>query len=301
MGSIQISQRTTTTVTVQQETRIQQTPAPAPVAPPPPAPSRLEEDVVDIKKPAQPDSVIGTTKKIFGGALIGGAAMSAANSAAKSMATNTLQAPSVPVALLGVGLGTGIGLLNIETGDQNINTLKNTAGGALIAGTTTAAVTAVVKTMGTEYMHGPTLGTAAIGAAFGAGIALANNKLEDEGLNKAKNVAAGVLIGGSALSAGMATIQSMASSSFVNAGWTSAGVGAAFGAGIALANMEAPTKEARLFKNLGAGALIGGSVGAAGSAVIKAMATESFRNPSWAGIAIGVAAGAGIALLNAED
>ena len=296
MGSLQITQQTTTTLTVRQETLIQQT-VPAPVEPP----HQLAKDILEVK-PAQPDGPVGVTKKILGGALIGGSALAVVSSATSSMAADALQAPSVPAIVLGASLGAGIGLLNLDTGDKNINTMKNAAAGALIAGSTTASLVAVLKTMSNDVgMISPNMSTAGIGAAFGAGIALTHNEFEDKNLNNAKNVVAGALIGGAGLTSAMSVARYMADFTITSAGLPSAVVGATLGSGIALANMEASTKGGKLAKNLAAGALIGGSVGAAGSAVIRAMATESFRNPSLIGVGVGIAAGVGIALLKAED
>lgn len=296
MGSIQITQKTTTTLTVRQETLVQQT-----VPDPAPEPQhQLAKDIIQVK-PAQPDGPVGVTKKIIGGGLIGGSAMATISAAVNSMAAEAMHAPTVPAILVGAGMGTGIGLLNIETGDKDLNAIKNTAAGVLMGGAGASALVALGRSMGNEALISANMSSVGVGAAMGAGIALANNDFKDETANAAKNVAAGALIGGSGLSTGMALIRTMATERATSAGLTSAAVGTAFGAGIVLANMEASTKGGKLAKNLTAGALIGGSVGAAGSAVIRAMATETFRNPSLIGVGVGIAAGVGIALLNAED
>lgn len=166
MGSIQTT-RSTEMIQVQtvRSTTIQQD-----IAPPPPPPAPPAEDKF---VPSSPTKIL---KNTLGGALIGGGALSAAQSIAKSIGTESLQAPSWVGAGLGIALGAGIGLVNLKTDNAGLNTAKNTVGAALIGGSIGGVATSIIKTIGTESLSRPSVAGILIGGAIGAGIAVLNAK-----------------------------------------------------------------------------------------------------------------------------
>jgi len=116
-----------------------------------------------------------------------------------------------------------------------------------------------------------------------------------------KNLVGGTLVGGAVGAAGSAAIRSMAASALSKPSVTGIAVGATLAVGRNVAHLETGDKAANMSKNMGAGALIGGSVGAMGSAAIRSMASSALQKPSLTGIALGAAMGVGIAVLNSED
>lgn len=162
MGNIQATNTQIIQVNTVQQTHstiIKQDIAPAPAAEP------------DKFVPSTPATVL---KNTLGGALIAGGATSAAQSIVKSIATESMQAPSFVGAGLGIALGAGIGLVNLKTEDKGFNVIKNTAGAALIGGAVGGIATAIIKSIGTESLSNPSVPGILIGGAIGAGIAVLN-------------------------------------------------------------------------------------------------------------------------------
>ncbi|PKL80571.1 MAG: hypothetical protein CVV27_00195 [Candidatus Melainabacteria bacterium HGW-Melainabacteria-1] len=163
MPSVQQSQTTVHVTVTQRQT--------APVAPPAPPAPKMIEDIVEVRKP---DSGLGVAKKIAGGALLGAGISGVVTAVAKSAFTDYLHRPSASGVALGAALGAGIGLANLETGDKNINAVKNTVSGALIGGSVLGLASGLIRTIGTERLSAASPIAVAVGALAGAGIALLN-------------------------------------------------------------------------------------------------------------------------------
>lgn len=117
---------------------------------------------------------LNTAKNTVAGALIGGSATGMVQSVASTMATNYLHGPSTGGILMGAAVGGGIQLLNNDTGDKNLNNVKNVAAGALIGGGALGIISATATTMATNRLSGLSPVAAGLGAALGAGIAIMN-------------------------------------------------------------------------------------------------------------------------------
>jgi hypothetical protein len=237
MGSFQVSG---SNVQVTVETRITARaaePQQQPLPPAPPAPSPLDQgDAVEFKK--QTSDPLDIAKKIAGGVLIGGGAGTLANGIVNSIAADRLTAPTLTGVGIGVSMGAGIGLLNLETGDETTNQIKNTAAGALIGGSAMAIANSAVRSIGFDQLSGPSGLGVGIGIALGTGIGLVNLDTGDKNTNAIKNTVAGALIGGSAVGIAGSAIASMAADRLTHASPVAFVIGAAIGAGIGLLNTE---------------------------------------------------------------
>lgn len=179
MGNLQVS---TQSIQVTVETSVK-TSRQESVSQPPTAaqPSSLERSDTLQLKPKSPkakpiSSPIEIVKKVGGGALLGGGMTAAFQSVITSVATERLQGPSLGGVSLGTALGAGIGLINIETGDKNLNAVKNTVGGALIGGSVLGMVVAAINTAAFERLMPASPIAIGVGAAIGAGIGLLNSE-----------------------------------------------------------------------------------------------------------------------------
>jgi len=232
MSNIQV--RTQVTTTVQTQVVAPQPPAQQ-AAPKQPEPSRLQQDIVST---SDITSGTGVIKKVAGGLLFGGAGAGMIAATSKTMAMDRLMGPGASSVGLGAALGAGIGLASVETGNAKINTAKNAVAGALIGGAATGMIRATAATMATDYLHSASGSSVGLGAALGAGIALANNDMGDKTLNNVKNVAAGALIGGSGAAIISSVVATMATDRLSKMSPIAAGLGMALGAGIAIMNLE---------------------------------------------------------------
>lgn len=233
MGNIQV---TGSNVQVTVETRITARPLPQPV-PVAPAPAPLDKgDAVEFKK--QTSDPLDIAKKIAGGVLIGGGAGALANGIVNSMAADRLTPPSAAGVAIGLSMGAGIGLLNLETGDESVNQIKNTAAGALIGGSAMAIANSAVRSIGFDQLTGPSALGVGMGLAMGTGIGLVHLDTGDKNTNAIKNTVAGALIGGSAAGVIGSAIASMAADRLTHASPIAFGIGAAIGAGIGLLNTD---------------------------------------------------------------
>lgn len=242
MGNIQ------TQVNVQ--VNVQQVVAPqAPQTPPPPvqpqpapeAPKFNEDQYTPTLKESVQKAVSNPTnmiKKMAGGLIVGGTASTLAAMAGKGIFTESFHKPTLASVASGAALGLGIGLVNIETGDDTKNLIKNTAGAALIGGGATTMAESVSKAIFTEYLHAPSTSGMLMGAALGGGIALVNNDTGDKTVDNLKNIAGGALIGGSAVGIASAVAKTIGMERLASASPIAAGIGVALGAGIAILNME---------------------------------------------------------------
>lgn len=315
MTTIQVNQGTTPqTQIIQvnvQQTNIQnniyeapkpQTPAPQPLAQdtytpsqPTPAPAPA------VELPATPDTPIGVIKKTVGGAIVGGSVTTLAAMGAKAAFTDAYHAPTAAGVGLGVALGVGIGMLNLETGDKNINAATKTIGAGLVGAGATGMATSVAKALFTDRLAAPSGQGVMLGAALGGGIALVNVDTDNAGINTAAKTVGGALIGASAT--GMAaSVGKALFTDYIHAASTSnLLLGAALGGGIALANVETGDKNFDAIKNTVAGGLIGGSAVGIASSIVGTLATDRLTGFHPVAMGIGVALGAGIAILSAEE
>ncbi|PIQ26270.1 hypothetical protein COW36_15230 [bacterium (Candidatus Blackallbacteria) CG17_big_fil_post_rev_8_21_14_2_50_48_46] len=172
MGNFQVSGQN---VQVTVETRVTATrPEPQPLPAPIPESNPLDQaDALELSRTSTP---IEIAKKLGGGALLGGGITAVVQSAVTSMVMDRGMAPTVPGTALGVALGAGIGLINIETGDKNLNAVKNTVGGALMGGSILGMAASVVGTMATDRLMSVSPIAMGVGAAIGAGIGLLNSQ-----------------------------------------------------------------------------------------------------------------------------
>lgn len=179
--------------------------------------------------------------------------------------------------------------------------IKKIGGGLLLGSTLSGIGAAAAKSMATDVLHKPGTTSIGLGAALGAGLGLASIETGNQNINIAKNGVAGALIGGSL--AGM--VQSMVSSMATDYlhGPSTGGIlmGTAIGGGIALANNTLEDKTLNNVKNVAAGALIGGGALGALSAVATSIATERLSQISPVAAGLGVALGAGVAIMRLEE
>lgn len=180
------------------------------------------------------------------------------------------------------------------------NMLKRIVGASLLGGTASASVNAVAKSIATESFRKPSGAWAGIGVALSGGLALASVETGNQNLNNAKNIAAGALIGGSAGAAASSVATTIATNYMHGPGLYATAAAATLGAGLALASAEVEGESAKLAKNLAAGALIGGAGASLTTALVKTIATDMISKPSLTGIALGAAAGAGLAILSTQ-
>jgi len=235
MGNIQ----TQVNVTITQQVNTVR-PAPQPVMPAQPiqSPQPIFEDdsyTPTVKKPSSP---VGMIKKMAGGTLVGGTASTLLGIGVKAMFTENYHAPTAATIGTGAAIGLGIGLLNIETGNKTTNLVKNTAGGALLAGGITATVESASKAIFTNRLLSPSGSGMLLGSALGAGIALVNADVEDKTVNNLKNIAGGALIGGSTVGLASVVVKAIGTNQLSSFSPVAAGIGLALGAGIAILNME---------------------------------------------------------------
>lgn len=187
--------------------------------------------------------------------------------------------------------------------------IKNIAGGALLGGSASAIVNMAGKSMAYSKFVKPSGAWTGAGVALGTGLALASIETDNKALAGAKDLAAGGLIGGGAMamasSIGRSMIQNSGGASFgPSASGTAAA--AALGVGLAALKMDTGSKAGNMVKDLAAGAAIGGSGMAIASGLLKATTKYSayeaaLVKPSPTAIVLGIAAGAGIAILASKD
>lgn len=305
-----------TTTTTQQTTIIQQTtqqvtvqhnepPRPAVLPDESEAARQLLEDTYARtsrpSKPAKLDTPTQTIKLLGGGALLGGSASALASMGAKAAFTESFHKPTAAGVGLGVALGTGIALANLETGDKTLNAAKNTAAGLLIGGSTTGMVGSAAGAIFTERLQPVSGKSVLLGATLGGGIALANLETDDNNLKAAKNAAAGLMIGAGTTGIATGFAKSVFTEYLHSASTPTILMGAALGGGIALANTELDNKGLNTAKNTAAGALIGTGVAGLGSAFIKTIAAERLAGASPIAMGVAAALGAGIGLLASDE
>lgn len=185
------------------------------------------------------DKNLKVSKNVAGAALLGGGSAAVATSLAKSIMKETAESAGHSSVLLGAGLGAGIALNKANVGEgKTANLVKNTAAGALIAGSATGLATGLAKSIFASQPNSASPTIIALGASVGAGIKLANADVDNKGLRVAKNALAGTMIGGGV--AGIATSfgKTLATEAFSTPSLRIMGVAAAIGAGIAIYNTK---------------------------------------------------------------
>lgn len=252
-------------------------------------------------QPATPTTPARTIKMLAGGALLGGTAATLATMAAKGAFTDAYHKPTVAGVGLGVALGTGIALINLETGDETINAATKGAGAVLMGGSITGMASSTASALFTDRLQPLSGKSIALGAALGGGIALANMETDNKDLKAVKNTAAGVLIGGSTAGLVTGVAKSLFTDQLHSASTGGALFGAALGGGIALANIETDNKTLNAVKNTAAGALIGTGVAGLGSALIKTLSSNRLSGASPVVMGIAITLGASIGLMTSED
>jgi hypothetical protein len=120
------------------------------------------------------DKSMNQIKNTAAGALMGGSGMAIANSAVRSIGFDKLTGPSALGVGLGVALGTGIGLVNLDTGSKNTNAIKNSIAGALIGGSAVGIAGSAIASIAADRLTHASPIAFGIGAAIGAGIGLLN-------------------------------------------------------------------------------------------------------------------------------
>lgn len=192
-------------------------------------------------------------------------------------------------------------------GIDHVQLTKMAGGGALIGLGGASILKSVLLTGAEGKFMMPTKTSALYGAALGAGLGLAN--METENPSMLKDVAAGALIGtgaGGIVSSAAKFVQSNLNYSTGKVLPNQASphgviLGASLGAGIGLLNFETSDSNLNFYKNIGAGALMGGSIAGLAEGTIRTLITEAPKSPKLAIIGLGVAVGAGIAMVATKD
>ncbi|PIQ26880.1 hypothetical protein COW36_15905 [bacterium (Candidatus Blackallbacteria) CG17_big_fil_post_rev_8_21_14_2_50_48_46] len=235
MGNFQVTGQNLQ-VTVETKITARAVEPPLPPAPAP-EPSPLDQgDAVAFQK--HTDSPLGIAKKIAGGTLLGGGISAVANSVLRSISADRLTAPSASGTGLGLAMGAGIGLYKLDTGDEQINQVKNIAAGALIGGSAMGLANSIVNSMGAEALMAPSSFGVGLGVALGSGIGLIHLETGNENLNAVKNTIGGALIGGSVFGIAGSAVASMAADRLTASSPIALGIGVAIGAGIGLLNSD---------------------------------------------------------------
>ena len=189
MSNITVSQQTIQIQVKQSVTMQVAPPAPRPLHQPiKPAKPLFEGDSLSlqVKNASTPTQTI---KKLAGGIILGGAGTAIAQSIGSSIVSSgrhfQAKGPSTTGIGLGVALGAGIGLKNIDTGDKTVNNIKNLVSAALIGGSSMGMASAIGKTITApqtwSYAEGfvskiasPSTVAIALGATLAVGIAVMN-------------------------------------------------------------------------------------------------------------------------------
>jgi hypothetical protein len=262
----------------------------------------FSEEPVPTPEQKQPDSTLKGVKKISAGVLLGGGIGAAANSIGRAVVTESFTKPTAFGVGVGVSIGAGIALLNMETSDKKVRVAKNVAGAALLGGGAMGVAQSIAKTVMTESVHAGSASGMLLAGTLGGGIALANADVgQSKSANTAKRVGAGVMIG--AGTAGIATgiAKTLMTDRLMGASPTVTALGATLGAGIALANSDVDSKGLKLAKNAASGALIAGSAVGIVTSLGKTLASEALSNPSWVSVGVAVAVGAGIGIAATKE
>lgn len=182
------------------------------------------------------DKKMNTIKNSTGAALIGAGGMGTLQAIGKALITDKALPASFTGVIMGGALVGGITLANSDIGNNKTDKLsKNIISGTLIGAGGTSVATGLAKSIFTNIPQSASIGTIALGAALGTGIALANNDIEGgEGIKLSKNAISGALIGGGAIGIGSALFRTIGTDIVKGPSITSIAIATAIGTGIGI-------------------------------------------------------------------